>query len=78
MGRQSYYYWADRDVTTWAKAYTKKGETLESLELSLGVSHSTLWWCFQHRLGNINEKLYLKTLKKLDFNRRKGGRKNGR
>lgn len=78
MKKQS-YYWDDRDVIKWAKAYTKeKSETLESLELSLEVSHSTLWWCFQHRLGNIDEKLYLKAMKKLDFNRRKGGRRNER
>lgn len=78
-GLRGYNKWSDRDVATWAKAYTRrKKETLITLEDSLGISHSTLWWCFQNRLGDIDTRLYLIVMEKLDVNKRKGGRRNGR
>ena len=76
---REYTRWSDRDVATWARVYTRrKKETLLTLEDSLGISHSTLWWCFQNRLGEIDNRLYLIVMEKLDFNKRKGGRRNGR
>ena len=73
---KDYTKWSDKDVATWARAYTrKKSETLMTLEDTLRISHSTLWWCFQHRLGEINTRLYLITMEKLDTNKRKGGRR---
>ncbi len=73
---RGYRRWSDRDVATWARAYTrKKSTTLMTMEDSLGISHSTFWWCFQHRLAHINVGLYLITMEKLDTNKRKGGRR---
>lgn len=73
---REYTRWSDKAVASWARAYTRrKKETLLTLEDSLGISHSTLWWCFQNRLGGIDNRLYLIVMEKLDVNKRKGGRR---
>lgn len=74
--RKRSYRWHDKDVKKWARAYTRKrSETLATLESSLGVSHSTLWWCFVHRLEGIDEGLYVKAMDHIVENKAKGGRK---
>ena len=63
--------WKDREVKAWAKAYLKgTRENLMGLEEKLGVSHSTLWWCFQNRLYLIDVGLYVRVLERLDYNKR--------
>lgn len=45
--------WSDAEIREWAYAYVgDKSASLIDLEDRLGVSHSTIWWCFQHRLRN--------------------------
>lgn len=49
---------SDEDVKFWAEVYTELGITLEEIEQELGISHSTAWWCFMHRLADIDYDLY--------------------
>lgn len=49
---------SDEDVKFWAEVYTELGITLEEIEQELGISHSTTWWCFMHRLADIDYNLY--------------------
>jgi len=70
------YLWTDRDIKGWAKKYLMKRTTLESLEDKIGVSHSTLWWCFVNRLEYIDVDLYDRVSTKLEDNkhlRNRGG-----
>lgn len=68
--------WTDKDVERWAKKYTStKKMTLFSLEERIAVCHSTLWWCFTHRLEDINPDLYDVVIEKLSINKHRGGRK---
>ena len=64
------YLWTDKEIKIWAKKYLKKRETLMTLEQSTEVSHSTLWWCFVHRLEGIDPDLYDSVNDKLELNRR--------
>lgn len=57
--------WDDKEVKSWAKKYTRKGVTLYTIEYDIGVSHSTLWWCFTHRLEDIDASLFITVNKKL-------------
>lgn len=51
--------WSNEEIVSWAELYTRnRTTTLMDLEGSIGVSHSTIWWCFTHRLESINEDLY--------------------
>ena len=52
----------DEDVKFWAEVYTQLGITLEEIEKELGISHSTTWWCFTHRLPFIDYDLYEEVL----------------
>ena len=64
------YKHSDKDIKAWARQYSKGGTNLETMENQLNVSHSTIWWCFQHRLYNIDDRLYFKVLERLDYNKR--------
>lgn len=67
--------WTDKEVKGWARKYLKKRETLMTLEQSIDVPHSTLWWCFVHRLEGVDPELYDSVTVKLEANRHIGGRK---
>lgn len=68
--------WTDKEVKRWAKQYTAtKKMTLFLLEDQIEVCHSTLWWCFTHRLEDIDFDLYEIVMSKLEFNKHRGGRK---
>ena len=70
-------FWKDEQVINWAKLYTSKAITLMEMERSIQAPHSTVWWCFQHRLPKLDVALYDKTLERIDYNKRhKGGRKH--
>ena len=70
----AYTKWTDKEVREWAYEYVAdKRNTLDKLERRLGVSHSTLWWCFQHRLHN--KTLAGRVMKQLYRNAHKGGRR---
>lgn len=69
------YLWTDKEVKGWARKYMVKRATLNSLEASIGVAHSTLWWCFTHRLEDIDLDLYDRVMIKLEANRHIGGRR---
>ena len=64
------YYWTNRQVLSWARYYVSNVVTLVDMENQLGVSHSTLWWCFQNRLPLLDVQLYSKVIEKLDYNKR--------
>ena len=63
------YLWKDKEVSAWAKAYIDEECTLAELEKSIGIPHSTMWWCFQHRLAYIDDELYVKVLSQLKYNK---------
>ena len=68
--------YSEKDIKRWAKKYvaTKKA-TLFSLEDEIGVSHSTIWWNFQHKLEDIDIDLFETVIGKFAVNKHKGGRK---
>ena len=63
-------YWKDKQIVSWAKKYRKGKITLMDMESQLNVSHSTIWWCFQHRLPQLDTSLYCEVLERLDYNYR--------
>jgi len=76
MNKYGHYKWTDKEIKRWAKKYTAtKKATLFSVESETGVCHSTLWWCFVNRLGDVDEILWIETLNKLKVNKHKGGRR---
>ena len=50
--------WSDEDIIRWAEMFIARKMTLMEMEIMIGVSHSTLWWCFTHRLPRIDVDLY--------------------
>lgn len=56
----------DKEVITWAKIYCCGVMTLMDMENCLDVSHSTIWWSFQHRLPLLDVRLYDEVLYVLD------------
>lgn len=64
-----------KQVEDWGWKYLKKGATLYKLEENLGVSHSTLWWYFQYKLGDIDLELHALVMTRLQYNRHLGGRR---
>lgn len=63
---------SDEDVKFWAQVYVELGMSLEELEKELGISHSTTWWCFIHRLPTIDYGLYEDTMKMISYHKHKG------
>ena len=53
---------SDEDVKYWAEVYTQLDVSLDEIEAAYAVSHSTAWWCFVHRLPDIDYELYLVTM----------------
>lgn len=66
------YKWTNKEITKWADKYLVKKATLYTVESKIGISHSTLWWCFQHRLDKRTS-TYKAVMKKLATNR--GGKR---
>ena len=60
---------SDEDVKFWAEVYTELNMTLSEIEEELKISHSTLWWCFIHRLPGIDYKLYEAVLEEISKNK---------
>ena len=73
--------WSNKQIVSWAKQYRRGKVTLMDMEDALGVSHSSIWWCFQNRLPELDVALYLEVMEQLDYNMRnkpvhkKGGRR---
>jgi len=67
MGRKIRH--SDKDVKFWAEIYTGLGITLEEIEKRYGVSHSTTFRCFVHRLPYIDDTLYMATMKLMNEHR---------
>lgn len=68
----------DEDVKFWAEVYTQLDVSLTEIEEAYAVSHSTVWWCFVHRLPYIDYELYQVTMKMIKDHRhrhRSGKRK---
>lgn len=58
MGKRN-YQWTDDDVLNWAFYYVSSPwHTTLTAEMDLGVSHSTIWWCFMNRLIKLDKRLY--------------------
>lgn len=64
--------WKDEEIMRWANHYIVLGTPIMKLEISLGVPHSTLWWCFTHRLQRIDESVYHEVLERINYNKTKG------
>lgn len=65
MGRHN--YWADEEIINWASYYVASPfNTVLTVEADLGVSHSTVWWCFVHRLIDIDKRLYSRVMSQMD------------
>lgn len=60
--------WADETIIAWADLFTSRRITLMEMEALLGVSHSTLWWCFIHRLPRIDTERFDKVSECLTVN----------
>lgn len=58
----------DEEIIKWAQMYLYGNKGLIKLEEDTGVSHSTMWWCFTHRLENINHVMYASVFCKLQTN----------
>lgn len=58
---------SDEDVKFWAEVFTELNITLKEIETQLGISHSTVWWGFMHRLLHIDYDLYEKTMRLLNY-----------
>ena len=64
------YKWGDEDIWRWGALYVDHPRmTLPKIEEMLGVSHSTVWWCFEHRLYSIDRGLHKSVQIKLKGNR---------
>lgn len=61
---------SDIEVIEWAEIYVDTCKPLDELEQQLKVSHSTLWWCFMHRLPKLNNTLYLDVLEMIELHKR--------
>ena len=62
--------WTDENVINWAVYFiSNPNHTLFSMENSLGVSHSTTWWCFRRRLAQLDGDLYLRAMSQLATHR---------
>ena len=66
---------SDEDVKFWAEVYTQLDVTLDEIEEAYAVSHSTTYWCFVHRLPEIDYALYEATMAMIEAHRHKAGRK---
>lgn len=60
--------WKDEDILRWANHYIVIGTPLMRMEVELGVSHSTLWWCFIHRLPDIDTTVYQEVMDRIRIN----------
>lgn len=67
---------SDEDVRVWAGIFVELGITLTELEEELEISHSTTWWCFVHRLPEIDMGLYNSVMDLLSQHRRNHRRRN--
>lgn len=57
--------WSDSDVRNWAEMYSHKKFPLMRMEKEMGVSHSTLSWCFRFRLPHIDYTLYQDVMERI-------------
>lgn len=62
--------WTNGQIQRWARYYVDNTVTLVDMERDIDVPHSTLWWCFQHRLPKLDINLYDSVLERLDRNKR--------
>lgn len=66
--------WSDEDVLNWADLFIDTFKPLVTLEKELGVSHSTIWWNFMHRLEYLDQSKYEDVCILLDLHKGQGGR----
>ena len=64
--------WTNAEVVSWAQEYLSSKDSFKTLEKRLCVPHSTICWCFQNRLYRIDNRLYLLTLERIDYNKHHG------
>ena len=64
------YKFSDKHVVRWAKIYRTNQITLMEMERAFNVSHSTIWWCFQNRLPQLDVRLYDQVLESIDYHKR--------
>ena len=76
MSTKNYHY-TEEEVKNWANIYLSNEQPfLKTMEIEIGIPHSTIWWNFVHRLPNIDISLYLEVLKQ--FRKNKGRRRENK
>ena len=64
-----YRKWTDEQIIRWANLYSLGEDTFLSMENNISVSHSTIYWCFEHKLKNIDSDLYDRCRKQMNANK---------
>ena len=78
MGRPRSKRHSDHTIYVWAKYYVDKNTTLREVGAEFGVSFHTVYWCFIHRLINIDPELYVKCIMQLSDNKELRGMRKDR
>lgn len=63
--------WNDAEIMRWANHYIVLGTPIMKLENKINVPHSTIWWCFTHRLQHIDPTMHAEVLERLNSNKMK-------
>lgn len=66
---------SNAEIMRWANYYIVVGTPIMRLEKELEVPHSTLWWCFTHRLQGIDESMYDEVVQRIGINKKNKTRK---
>ena len=70
QGYKGNYRYTDEEIKRWAEVYVDSSPaSFERLEKGLGVSHSTIWWGFTHRLPRIDRILWIAVDRKIKANK---------
>lgn len=63
--------WKDEEIMRWANHYIVLGTPIMKLEHKINVPHSTIWWCFTHRLQHIDNSMYNDVIDRINQNKKK-------
>lgn len=63
--------WKDEEIMRWANHYIVLGTPIMKLENKINVPHSTIWWCFTHRLQRIDNSMYNDVIDRINENKKK-------
>lgn len=60
-------------IMEWAEFYIEKGTNLRETGANFGVPWNSVYWCFKHRLQQIDRYYYERVMEQLDKNRENRG-----